>query len=133
MCLNKFSQILNVLLLLLNLVEEAKLINRSTHKPQILQEGIQGFMKRGALGYNLYVSAADVFHHFACIISATIVLPTWILCMYIESHQWYVWQQNILCRVVMTVLIMVVHILGVHTLTHMFKHLLQLLWYMLRK
>ena len=41
-------------------------------------------MRRSALGYNFYVNpfssrAADVFHYFAYIISATIVLPTWIL------------------------------------------------------
>ena len=41
-------------------------------------------MKRSALGYNFYVNpfssdAADVFHNFAYIISATVVLPTWIL------------------------------------------------------
>ena len=41
-------------------------------------------MRRSALGYNFYVNpfsshAADVFHHFAYIISATIVLPTWVL------------------------------------------------------
>ena len=44
-------------------------------------------MKRSAMGYNFYVNpfsslAADVFVHFAYTISATIVLPTWILCMY---------------------------------------------------
>ena len=43
-------------------------------------------MKRSALGYNFYVNpfssrAANVFHHFAYIISAIVVLPTWILCM----------------------------------------------------
>ena len=42
-------------------------------------------MKRSALGYNVYVNpfsshAADVFHHFAYIISATIVLYTNLAC-----------------------------------------------------
>ena len=47
-------------------------------------------MKRSALGYNFYVNpfsshAADVFHYFAYIISATIVLPTWYQMVELET------------------------------------------------
>ena len=58
-------------------------------------------MKRSALGYNFYINpfssrAADVFHHFAYIISATIVLP-----VHVER---YAWQQNIIVSLTLTVL-----------------------------
>ena len=64
-------------------------------------------MKRSALGYNFYVNsfsshAADVFHHFAYIILATVVLPTYTL--HVERYYWYAWQQNIIVSLTLTVL-----------------------------
>ena len=48
-------------------------------------------MKRSALGYNFYVNpfgshAADVFHHFAYIISATIVYTTNLDTLHVERY-----------------------------------------------
>ena len=66
-------------------------------------------MKRSALGYNFYVNpfssrAADVFVHFAYIISATIVLPT-LDTLHVESHHWYIWQQNLIVSLTLTALL----------------------------
>ena len=56
-------------------------------------------MKRSALGYNFYVNpfsshAADVFHHFAYIISATMLLYTNLNTLHVERYCWYAWQQS---------------------------------------
>ena len=58
-------------------------------------------MRRSALGYNFYVNpfsspAADIFHHFTDIISATVVLYTNLDTLHVKRYYWYVWQQNII-------------------------------------
>ena len=60
-------------------------------------------MKRSALGYNFYVNhfssdAVDVFHNFAYIISATVVLYTNLDTLHVERYYWYAWQHNIIAH-----------------------------------
>ena len=48
-------------------------------------------MRCSALGYNIYVNpfssrAVDVFHHFAYIILATVMLDI----LRVETHYWYI-------------------------------------------
>ena len=66
-------------------------------------------MRRSALGYNFYINpfsshAADVFHHFAYINSATIVATTNLGTLHVERYYWYAWQQNIIVSLTLTVL-----------------------------
>ena len=66
-------------------------------------------MKRSALGYNCYVNpfsshAADDFHYFAYIISATIYSTTNLDTLHVERYYWYAWQQNIIVSLTLTVL-----------------------------
>ena len=67
-------------------------------------------MRRSALQYNFYVNpfssrAADVFHHFAYIISATIIYTTNQGTLHVERYYWYVRQQNVIVSLTLTVVV----------------------------